>query len=237
MNRNSSPEGGLFQQVVDGALPVVARSPLAALGGHGDLFTTQADLRTMRDGLAAADFGLLLNEDIHGKPQRLNGYIVDLYRYANYEWLKKNNMFDDLDLYLNCNEFLVNLKSLRTALMVSSKEPQNDHVLQLFSKMTKEFELKFNSVFKIKSRQYFIILVRGVEGYAGDLAKHILMQTRISVLSARKMPTAKIRSYVFKVSCRTENDKNRLESLFSTWANEGWWIDNEESDDEEEDLV
>ena len=237
MNRNSSPEGGLFQAVVDGALPVVARSPLAALGGHGDLFTTQADLRTMREGIAAADFGLLLNEDIHGKPQPLNSYIVDLYRYSNYEWLKKNNMFDDLDLYMSCNEFLVNLKSLRTALLESSKEPQKDFVLHLFSKMAKEFELKFNSVFKIKSRQYFVILVRGVEGYAGDLAKHILMQTRISVLSARKMPTAKQRQYVFKVACRTDNDKNRLTDLFSSWANDGWWIDNEESDDEDEDLV
>lgn len=223
----------LFSKVVQGKLDVVARSPLAALGGHGDLFTTQADLRTMRHGLTAADFGMLINEDAHGVEQPLNAYLWDLYKYGNYDWLRKFNMFSDADLFFHCNEYLVNMRTLRTAIMHRAQDPQHDAILRVLSKITKEFERQFSSVFKLKTREFAWITVRGVEGYSGDLQRHILTTTRISVHSARKIPTLKNRSYIFRIACRNESDKARLVELFSSWANDHWWLDEADSDDEE----
>lgn len=233
-----APSGSLLKNVAGSALPVVARSPLAALGGHGDLFETQADLRTMRHGLAAADFGMMVNEDSHGVEQQLNAYLYDLYKYGNYEWLRKFNLFADRDLFFHCNEYLVNMRTLRTAIMHRAQDAQHDAILRVFSKVTKEFEKQFNSVFKLKKRDFAWVTVRGVDGYSGDLAKHILATTRISVSFVRKVPTLKNRSYIFRIPCRNESDKSRLIELFSSWANDHWWLDEADSDDEDgEDMV
>jgi len=233
-NTKTEATSGLFKKVADSHLDVVARSPLAALGGFGDLFTTQADLRTMRHGLAAADFGMLVNEDAHGVRQPLNSYLHDMFKYGNYEWLKKYNMFADADLFANCNEYLTNMRAIRAALFHRSQTPQSDPILKVFSKLIKEFEIKFNTVFKVKKNEFAWITVRGVEGYSGDLQKHILAKTRISVLRPKKSPTLKHRDYIFKIPCRNESDKARLIELLSQWANPEWWID--DGDDSDEDV-
>lgn len=229
---DSAPAGSLLKKVASSSMPVVARSPLAALGGHGDLFATQADLRTMRHGLAAADFGMLVNEDAHGVEQPLNSYLVDLYKFGNYEWLRKFNMFADSDLFFHCNEYLVNMRTLRTAILHRAQDAQHDAILKVLSKLTKEFEKQFNAAFKLRKRDFAWITVRGVDGYSGDLQKHILATTRISVPFVRKVPTLKNRSYIFRIPCRNESDKSRLTELFSAWANDHWWLDEADSDDE-----
>jgi superfamily II DNA or RNA helicase len=234
-NSAEQPQGGLFQKLADSKLEVIARSPLAALGGSGDLFTTQADLRTMRHGLAAADFGMLVNEDAHGNTLPLNGFLYDLFINANYEWLIKYNMFNDSDLFANCADYLENLKAIKDALLHRSRDPKTDRIYRTFSKLIREFEAKHREVFRFKIRRKLVwVIVRGVDGYNGDLQKHILSKTRISVLKVRKVPTGKPHQYFFRVPCRNDSDKTRLVELFSQWSNPEWWIDagdNEESDD------
>lgn len=231
------PAGGLFQTVVDSATPVVARSPLAALGGVGDLFSTQADLRTMREGLTAADVGMLINEDVHGHPQPLNAYLLDLWRHTNYESLLRFNVFSDADLYEGCAFYLQILKSIRTAIYVRQGlgSGQND-ILRAFARLIKDFDAKFNYIFKLKRRDFSWLIIRGVEGYSGDLPKHILQKTRVSVPYARKLPTAKHHDYIFKIPCRSDTDRQRLVSQFADWKGNNWWIDEVDSDDEDEDM-
>jgi len=236
---SEQPSGGLFQKLADSKMDVVARSPIAALGGHGDMFKTQADMRTMRNGLAAVDFGLLVNEDATGRTLPLNAYLYDLFTASNYDWLKKHNMLSDADLWEGCHSYLENLKAIRAAMVarVPETEYKTNNVLRVFSKLYKEFDIKYRAVFKWKIRQQvYWITVRGVEGYNGDLQKHILSKTRISVLRVKKVPTVKNRSYVFKIPCRNESDRSRVIELFSSWSNPEWWIDNEDSDAEDDDL-
>lgn len=238
-NASEAPQSGLYQKIANTTLDVVARSPLAALTGHGDLFTTQADLRTMRHGLTAVDFGLLTNEDANGRTLPLNGYLFDMFTSGNSDWLLKYNMMSDADLYAGAATYLENLKAIRAALLfrIPESELKSNFVLKVFSRLTKEFDLKFRSVFKRKIRQQaYWITVRGVEGYNGDLQKHILNKTRISVLRVKKVPTIKNRSYVFKIPCRSDSDRARVLELFSAWANPEWWVDEGDSDDEMDDL-